>query len=410
MQAAQDQEVNQPPMPFVGLAPFLRKSIVGTDLRPIAQALLASAQTNDDPDTLMNLAIAMHCIGNRDFGLAIQGQALLEKRTYLLPAQQQPARCRLLMLMAPGDLAANTPLECLLEQADVDIIQYFLLPQAPCLDDVPPHDVLFVALSEGDENTALLGWLNDALIDWPKPVLNAPAMIPALSRNQVSQALQDIPGLFVPETRRVSRTALQAVAAGGIDLPDLAPEGRFPIILRPVGSQAGRDLERIGDVSELADYLRRVQADLLYLANFIDYSSPDGLFRKARVVLVAGEPFVAHMAVSSDWMVHYVNAGMYVDDWKRQEEARFMIDFQAFAGRHAQALVAIYQQTKLDFLCIDCAETRDGDFLLFEVGNAMVVHAMDPVELFPYKAPIIKLIADAIRRLLFGRMAAQPTR
>ena len=35
-----------------------------------------------------------------------------------------------------------------------------------------------------------------------------------------------------------------------------------------------------------------------------------GLYRKLRVVFVNGRPFVAHMAVSERWMVHYLNADM----------------------------------------------------------------------------------------------------
>ena len=113
----------QPATPFLGLAPFLRQSIAGIDLMPAAQAMLASAETQpDDANLWMNLATAMLCLGHRDLGLSIQAQALEIDRIYRRPAAIQPARFRLLMLMMPGDLAENTPLDCLLESSDVDLI------------------------------------------------------------------------------------------------------------------------------------------------------------------------------------------------------------------------------------------------------------------------------------------------
>lgn len=390
--------------PFVGLAPFLRQSIAGADLRPFTQALLESAQADpDNPDVLMNLAIAMHCVGNPEFGLLIQEQALEIKTCYVLPARRQPARLRLLMLMAPGDLAANTPLECLLEDTDIDLIQVYLLPQAPSLDDLPPHDVLLVAMSEVD--SPLLRWLTTALADWPTPVINAPQRVPSMARDTASRLLQNVPGLAMPLTCELSRASLLAVASGSTDLPAVAPGHRFPLILRPVGSQAGRDLERIDSPAALSAYLGKVAVDRFYLADFIDYSGADGLFRKMRVVLVDGRPFAAHMAVSSHWMVHYVNAGMYEEAAKREEEAVFMSDFEPFARRHEAALLAIHQRTGLDYLAVDCAETADGQLLIFEVDNTMVVHGMDSEELFPYKRVAIQRVVDAFRDMLFARVA-----
>jgi hypothetical protein len=54
----------------------------------------------------------------------------------------------------------------------------------------------------------------------------------------------------------------------------------------------------------------------------------------------------------------------------------------------------------LDYLGIDCAETPDGRLLVFEVDNAMVVHDMDPVEVFPYKPPQMRKIFAEFRAML----------
>jgi hypothetical protein len=99
-------------------------------------------------------------------------------------------------------------------------------------------------------------------------------------------------------------------------------------------------------------------------------------------------------------MIHYVNAGMYEDAQKRTEEAAFMEYFDDFAQRHRAALDAIHQRTKLDYVCIDCAETQAGQLLIFEIDHAMVVHAMDPEQLFPYKQVHMKKVEDAFRDYL----------
>lgn len=393
-------------MPFLGLAPFLRKSIAGEDLRVIAQTLLSQAQNHsEDPDLLLNLSIAMFAIEQRDLGLAIQAQALQLAATYDLPARHQPACCRLLMLMTPGDLAANTPLECLLENSDIDLIFHYLDPSQPTLDKLPAHDAIFVAPSESDENRPLLAWLDRALANFSGPVINAPGGIPSLARHTASQLLQGVSGLAMPTTSRLERGALEALAEGRSALHEIAPGHRFPLILRPVGSQAGKDLSRIAHAEALADYLKGVDAPRFYLADFIDYSGQDGLFRKFRIVLVDGQPFAGHMAVSEHWMVHYVNAGMYSDARRRDEEAAFMAGFDRFLQAHRDALQALHRRIGLDYLCIDCAETGNGDLLIFEVGNAMVVHAMDPIDTFPYKQEPMKRIAEAFRDLLLRRLA-----
>jgi len=390
---------------FLGLAPFLRMNIAGADLRPIAQDLLAKAQQDAaDANLWMNLSTAMLCLGQRDVGLAVQAQALEMERVYRLAASRQPASLRLLVLAAPGDLAANTPLDCLLEESDIDLDFHFVSPVAPLAQTVPEHDAIMVTASECDENRDLLQALERVLADWPRPVINAPQNIPATARNTASLLLRDAPGLIIPPTLRVARAQLQAIAAGSARLAELLDGCDFPVILRPLDSHAGRDLARVTCPEDVAAYLSRVNGAEFFLSPFIDYSGKDGLFRKVRVALIDGAAYGCHMAVSSHWMVHYVNAGMYEDAAKRAEEARFMEHFDAFAQRHRLALDAIHRRTGLDYVCIDCAETRDGRLLIFEIDHAMVVHAMDPEELFPYKRVQMQKVQNAFRDFLLRRL------
>jgi hypothetical protein len=408
--AAQANEANRPETPFVGLAPFLRLSIAGDDLRPIAGELLAATERDsNDPNLWMNLSIVMLCLELREVGLAIQAQALAQKRVYLLPASQQPASLRLLVLMVPGDIAANTPLDCLLEDCDVDLHYYYVTARNPFAEPIPEHGALFVAISECDENRAILASLADALADWPAPVINAPQCIPATGRIAASNILQNVPGLLIPPTLRASRSTLIAIADGSARLAAQFEGCDFPVIVRPVGSHGGHGLERINCPADIFTYLSTLSGDEFFLSRFVDYSGADGLFRKCRIALIDGVPFACHQAISSHWMIHYVNAGMYEDAWKRAEEARFMAHFADFALRHRPGLDAIYERTHLDYVCIDCAETRDGQLLIFEIDHAMVVHNMDSEPLFPYKQVQMKRVSAAFRDFLFRLTATRST-
>lgn len=394
-------------VPFFGLAPFLRMSIAGIDLSPLGQQMLAEVdQYPGEANRWMNLAIVMQCLGQRDLGLACQRQALALTRFYRLAASEQPARLRLLLLVVPGDLAANMPLECLLEEGDIDLDFYYLTPDAALPLSLPEHDLLVVAVSEAEQSRALLAELVPALATWPKPVINAPQYISAVGRAEASARLQHVPGLLVAPTWRLTASQLLAVATMEADLPALCPNCVFPVIVRPVGSHGGHDLDKIDSPAALAAYLGRVEAGVFYLAPFIDYSSEDGYFRKMRIALVDGEAFACHMAISAHWMIHYVNAGMYEEAWKREEEAAFMAGFTDFARRHRTALAAVYERTGLDYLCIDCAETRGGRLLVFEIDHAMVVHAMDPPAQFPYKQAHMQKVKNAFRQLLLRRLSA----
>lgn len=396
--------VQAPEMAFWGLAPFLRLSIAGADMRPLTQALLERANREQDNGSLWkNLSTAFFALGQQELGLSIQLQALQMQQIFTLPATVTPPGFRLLLLMAPGDLAENMPIDCLLEDGSVELIFCYLPPEDLLTVTLPDHDALMVAASATDDSLPRLQQLSQVLATWHRPVLNRPECIPHVERARASDLMQGVPGLQMPPTRALSRAALMDVVAEPAALSRVFTGCRFPLIIRPLDSHAGRDLARIADGPALAAYLAATDDDEYYVSKFIDYSGEDGLFRKFRVALVDGQAYASHMAVSSDWMVHYVNAGMYVDGTKRAEEARFMAEFDTFSRRHQRALDEIHRRMGLDYVCIDCAETRDGDLLLFEIDHAMVVHAMDSETLFPYKKKAMQKVRDAFLELLASR-------
>ena len=399
--AVQVDVAASPFSPLIGLAPLMRHVFEGQDLQPIATALLKRAEEHpDDANALMDGSTVLQLTGHKDLALALQSQAIAIQHFYSF-APQTEARLKLLVIMGPGDLMANTPIEFLVEDSDVELTLLYLSLDTAWPDVVPEHDVMCVAIAESKANQELLRRVSLMTADWPRPVLNLPERIAVLSRDGVCRALQDCPGVEMPLTTRIRRNMVEQLADGDIDVQSLLPDARFPLIIRPLGSHAGTHLEKIDAPADLKSYLQKLDAEEFYISRFVDYSSPDGRFRKYRIAVIAGQPYVCHYAISSHWMIHYLNAGMGESAEKRAEEAACMANFeQEFGLRQQAAIAAIDQRMGLPYLGIDCAETQDGKLLIFEVDNAMIVHALDPVDMYPYKKPAMQKVFSAFRKLL----------
>jgi len=283
------------------------------------------------------------------------------------------------------------------------------VPGLPLPADIPEHDVALVAVGESDANRAVLDDIARLTARWPRPVLNPPQRIALLSRERLCGLLQGIPGLHLPPTARIDRARLAALGAGASPA-DILQDASFPVIARPVDSHAGRGLEKLADAAALGDYLAARSESEFFVSPFVDYRDPDGLFRKYRIVFIAGRPYACHMAVAEQWMIYYLNANMKESAAKRGEEARFMARFdEEFALRHGAALAAISQRVGLDYFGIDCAEAADGKLLLFEADIAMIVHAMDDPAIFPYKKVQMAKVFEAFRAMLRERSAPMPS-
>jgi hypothetical protein len=276
----------------------------------------------------------------------------------------------------------------------------FLGPGRPFPEHLPDHDLVYVAIRESDENLPLLRQLEARLTRHSVPVINAPGRIPLQARDQVSTLLSKAPGLYMASTKRVARD----------DLESFLRAQSFPLLVRAVGAHRGLDLMKLEAPSNIAGCLESMTATEFYVAEFIDYRSADGQFRKARVVLIEGRPYAVHLAISDHWMVNFINSHPELSAAKRAEEAAFMAHFEDdFAQRHATALSAIHEQFQLDYVVLDCAETPDGRLLLFEADSSAIVHDNDIVDLYPHKHPQMRKVFQAFRDML-GRAAAQNSR
>ncbi|HZL39201.1 MAG TPA: hypothetical protein VFC45_02855 [Pseudolabrys sp.] len=386
----------------IGLPALCQMAFDGLDLAPVWNALVhrVTAQPGDAA-ALLDLSTIAQLQGRPGDRSELQAAALKLQRVYRRPAAVNTDRpLRLLAFMAPGDFMANTPLEFMLEGSSIVLDMMYVVP-GTTLPKPPEHDVALVAIDESDETAPVLREISKFVKSWPRPVVNAPDRIARLTRAGTWELLKSAPHVVMPKNARIDRRTLTAIAAGDVAIESILDGGGFPIIARPSWSQAGMGLVKLETASAIQTYLAEWADAEFYLAPFVDYRSRDGLFRKARIAVIEGRPFVCHMAISQHWMIHYLNADMRNDAAKRAEEARFMADFDAgFGARHAEAFREIAERTGLEYLPIDCAETKDGKLLVFEAGTAMIVHAMDPPELFPYKRPQMEKVFKAFHAML----------
>lgn len=380
------------PCLIAGMSQILRMAHHQEDLSPLWEGAMARAsQEPPSPAAMMDLAQILFCKGQTDPGLRLQQMAVGLQRNYCV-THGDGSGLRVLAFVASGDLMTNTPLDFLLHGSHCQLWLRYVDADTPDLADLPAHDVAFVAIGESAATLPILQRLKVLLRDWQGPILNHdPDTIMSLTRDGVSERFAAQPSILAPRARRMSRDALSNAAA----------ELVFPVILRPVGTHAGNGMHLVNDAQMLVECLAAETGDSFYVTPFIDYAGADGLFHKQRVVLIEGKPYPSHLAISSHWMVHYLNAGMNESAAKRAVEEAWMRDFdQDFAARHADAFAALYREIGLDYFGIDCAETSDGRLLLFELDVAMVVHDMDEDEIYRYKKPAMRRLFDAFLEML----------
>ncbi len=384
---------------------FIRAAFEGAPLAPlIAERLGALGSGEGDEGRLLELGLLFQLVGEKERAMLCQQAALEACSTYRQPGSSPPS-LRLLALTTAGDLMANTPFELMMEGRGVEVVKAYLSVDRPWPEAIADHDLVFMAVGESDEARPLLHQMAAVEDLLPRPIVNRASRVLELARDRLCHRLADAPGVVCPPTVRVDREALAVVvqdrAQGGSFLADGAA-----VIIRPVGSHAGKALERIVDRDALGAYLDEEPAALFYVSPFVDYAGDDGLYRKYRIAFLGGRPFLCHMAVSEHWMVHYLNAGMAESEAKRAQEQAAMETFDGdFAHRHASNFRDLVDRVELDYFAIDCAELKDGSLLIFEADVAMIIHDFDPADLYPYKKRQMRKVFDAFEAFLHAAAA-----
>jgi glutathione synthase/RimK-type ligase-like ATP-grasp enzyme len=334
-------------------------------------------------------------LGQPAAGIAHLRLALQSSRVVTLPALTAPAELTVLAISRVAQWEANTPLELIIDTQRTTLHRYYIddgdteLPPG----GLPAYDVLFNAIGESERAANALQLAALFAERAQRRAINRPEIVATIGRTAVAQRFAASPNIVAPEVERIEAGALRARAVDG------------PLVVRPVGSQAGIGLARVESREALHAYLEEQVHPAYFVMPFVDYRNGDGFFRKYRVMFVDGAPYACHLAISPRWMIHYYNAAMAEHQWMRDEEARFIADFDAvFSGRLREALDEISAAFPLEYFGIDCAIANDGRLLLFEADAAMLVHGTDPAGLYPYKRAGFERIQTALTTLLATRV------
>ena len=374
------------------LAPIPSAVTVGRIPRADMESAVAEAMADPDPANLfMRLFYLFQSIGLYEMATDMHAKALERRRVFKIEGPTYP-RIRLLALMGPDPERDNSPIEYVVDGSGIELTLYYY--DADNTNAVPPdHDLALVAIGESERGTAYLRRWEEPLRHWLRPVLNRPERIPWCARDRLAELLADVPGLVVPLNRRLQRDEKAAL--------------NFPCVIRPLDTHGGQGFAKIDDDADRQAYFATHHQTEFYSADYYDYRSSDGQFRKYRIALIDHEPHLCHLAIADEWMVHYLTAGMDVSEAKRAEEAHAFSHFHTdFGLRHREALSLIAQKLDLDFVVLDCAELPDGRLLLFEADNRGWIHAVDAVDLFGYKAPQMKRVFEAFEAMLDKRLNA----
>lgn len=156
-----------------GKARIVGEIFGGLDISPTWSNLYARVTTDpNDAAAFYDLSLILETLGNKPASVESLKAALGVSRQYRI-RNGNGEGARVLVFVTTGDFMANTPVEFLLEASNTLIHLYFVDGETTALDDVPEHDVAFLAIGHSKANFAVLDRMDQLLAAWPRPVVNS---------------------------------------------------------------------------------------------------------------------------------------------------------------------------------------------------------------------------------------------
>jgi hypothetical protein len=351
---------------------------------------------------LMNLAAIFNQTNRKSQGSELLNAAYKIQRLYIEPIDQPS---RKLLILTLGKEAANIPLYPLLSMGRNLNIKYAFDYGSPEEDArLPEFDLIFNAVGEADYLKPYAQRMKELPHLYRKPLLNDPLDVLNTQRNQIEHVLRDIPGLVLPHYKKFALLSdkgdqIQAV---------LQHRLHYPVIIRPEGTHGGDGLKIAYHSSELIEAVSSIQSTF-YLANFINYQSVDLNYRKYRVIFVDRIPYFYHLAISSNWLVHYYSADMLSHNWKIEEEKTFLQSPESVLGNERMnTLLNIGQTLNLEYVGVDFGLMPDGSMVIFEANPTMLIHLESISGPLAYKNEYVKNILQAFENMLEHYSSTKP--
>ena len=350
------------------------------------------------------LAYVLAEMGDADGAARHRRLGFQDRPVVTLPYRGEGPPVSLLLLVS--SVGGNIPTRHLLDdrvfQTHV-VVPEFYDPQVP----LPPHQVVFNAIGDADLAAAALGAAQSVVALTMAPVINLPSAVLATGRADHAR-LGRLPGVVMPLTVTLPRDILTspdgpaAVARHGF---------RFPLLVRTPGFHTGRHFLRVESAGALAGAVEQLPGREITVIEFLDARGADGKVRKYRAMMIDGQIYPLHVAISSQWKIHYFTAEMAERADHRAEDAEFLENMPGVLGARATGALAQIQATLgLDYAGVDFGLSASGDLLLFEANATMVVNPPEADERWAYRRPAVERIFAAVRKMLTGRVSADEGR
>lgn len=343
---------------------------------------------------------ALKLLGEPDAAKLHQRKAFGQKNLFRNPYRGASRPVPALLLVA--SMGGGTPIEKLIDDR---VFETYVVATDfyDRKDGLPPHRLVINGIGDADLAGEALD-AAEALIELTSaPVLNRPAAVRATGRCENARRLGKIPGLIAPATELFPLAQL----AGPDGPARLAERGfRFPLLLRAPGFHMGQHFVQVESAVELAAAAAempgagRSGGDVLAI-EYLDARGADGCARKYRTMMVGGELYPLHLAVSPNWKIHYFSADMADRADHRAEEAEFLANMPGVLGSRAMAALHQLQSLAgLDYGGIDFGLDAEGNILLFEANATMVVEQPAEDQIWDYRRAAVDRIHAAVRNLL----------
>ncbi len=241
--------------------------------------------------------------------------------------------------------------------------------------DVP--DIVVNCMADPDSLEDRLKYLGSILPKFKQrnpnvKIINAPEGILKTSRNDISDLFQGLKDVIVPKVVKVFPTSrrdfIEKIKASGLKLP---------VIVRAAGTHNGIGLTRLDDFSD--EQIEQLDKFALnggghYITEFFNFQSPDGYYRKVRIIMLGGKPCIKHMLVSDHWNVHGTSRVTVMGKHPRfteEEEKVLKKGNNNFSKDALESMQKIYKTLDLDVFGLDVSILPKGKLVVFEINAAM---------------------------------------
>lgn len=377
------------PMARVNLGNLLLRANRHAEARMHYEAALKSAP--DHAAAHQGMGAVLSDEGDRDGAAAHFHKGFRDHAVSTLPYRGAGAPIPLVQLVSSG--GGNIPTAPFLDDC-VFLTTVVVADHFDSKTPLPPHALVFNAIGDADLCRPALEAAKRLTAASKVPVVNDPRAVLKTGRLDNAADLAVLPGVITPKVVTVLRSQLASPEGAAI----IADHGfAFPLLLRSPGYHTGRNFLLVEQATGLAASAAALPGDELLVIEYLDARGKDGNARKYRVMMIGGEIFPLHLAISGNWKVHYFTSDMADKPDHRKEEMAFLADMRGVIGDKAfAALHAICRRLDLDYGGIDFGINADGDLLLFEANATMVIASPDNDPRWAYRRGAIQAVIDAV--------------